>query len=205
MTAPSVHEALALLQQEVASADVWQLPEYVQLTPPGWMALPRVLVAGLAGVLLWSFAEGASVPELAIALTALALITVVVMRMRRRRSLPLGDGSLRADQGRGCHVDVAQRCVRTLGVEPPQQWLLDAPQAWSMGVVAFTDRPRMRYGWRIELRHVRKGPVVRLCTVLHVGHGVRQSEAVQALADTMAERLSIRRAVTHRGAGKHQT
>ncbi|WP_284337399.1 hypothetical protein [Comamonas sp. NoAH] len=204
MTSPSVREALAPLQQRVELEDVWQLPEYVQLSPPDWMLLPRVLVAGIACVLLWSFAEGASSTELAIALTVLALTTVVVMRMRRRRSLPLGEGSLRAHQGRGCCVDVAQRCVRTQGVEPPQQWVLDAPQEWSVGVIAFTDRPRMRHGWRIELRHVRKGPVVRLCTVLHVGHAVLQPEAVQALADTMVERLGIRRAALSSSSGKLQ-
>lgn len=187
-----MREALAPLQHMVDNQDIWQLPEYVQLTPPDWMVLPHVLAAGVGGVLLWSFIESAGALECAMALAVLLLIAVVVMRLRRRRSLPLGAGSLRADQGRGCGVDVAQRLVHTQGVEPPQRWALDAPQAWSVGVLAFTDRPRMRYGWRIELRHLRKGPVLSLCTVMHAGHAVHDMQALDALAQSMAARLGIR-------------
>lgn len=185
-----MREALAPLQHMVAAEDMWQLPEYVQLTPPDWMLLPRVLVAGMACVLLWSFADSAL--EWVMALAALVCIAALVLRLRRRRSLPLGEGSLRAGQRRGCCVDVAQQLVHTQGLEPPQQWALDAPQAWSVGVVAFTDRPRMRYGWRIELRHVRKGPVVRLCTVVHAGHAVDEVQALDALVQSIALRLGIR-------------
>ena len=192
MNPASMREALAPLQHMVVSQAVWHLPEYVHLTPPGWMVVPRLLVVGMAGLLLWAFAGRASALELVLAFAALVLGALLVLGLRRRRSLPLGEGSLRADQGRGCCIDLSQRCVSTQGVEPAQQWVLDAPQAWSVGVVGFSDRPRMRYGWRIELRHMRKGPVVNVCTVLHTGHAVDEQQALDVLAQTMAIRLGIR-------------
>lgn len=204
MSAPSLTAALAPLQQQVEREDVWQLPEYVQLTPPAWISLPRILAVGIAVLLALEFARVAGALELAIALGAVVLVTGVVLRWGRRRSLPLGAGSLRAEPGRGCRIDVVQRQVSTQGVQPPRQWVLDVPQEWSVGVVAFTDRPRMRYGWRIELRHLRKGPVVSLCSVLHLGHTVAQPEAVDALAQAMAARLGARCTAQPSVSGKHR-
>lgn len=193
MGTPSLREALASLQQMVECDTRWQLPEYVQLTPPAWMALPRLLVPALA-VLLWlAFAGSAGTMELAVLTAVLGVGCVAHVRLGRRRSLPLGEGSLRADQGRGCCVEVLQRVVSTQGVEPALQCTLEHAQDWSVGCVAFTDRPRRRYGWRVELRHVRRGPVLRLCTVLHEGHAVQQLDALDTLVNHMAARLGIRR------------
>lgn len=204
MPSPSLRDALAPLQQQVETEDVWHLPEYVQLDPPSWVSLPRLLAVGIGALLALEFASGASALELAIALALVVPTTAWVVRRGRRRSLPLGEGSLRADQGRGCRVDVAQRTVSTQGMEPAPQWVLDVPQEWSVGVVAFTDRPRMRYGWRIELRHLRKGPVMSLCSVLHLGHTVAQPEAVDALAQAMAARLGARCTAQPSVSGKHR-
>ena len=171
----------------------WQLPEYVQITPPAHISVIRILAIAVGILLLMEFTRSATLLEVTALLAVLGGVALVLYRFAQRRSLSLGQGSLRADSGRGCVVDVAERRIHTEGVEPAQQWLLDAPQEWSIGCNAFRDRVRMHEGWRIQLRHARKGTVLQLCTVVHAGHDVGPSDAVYALADEMAQRLGVRR------------
>lgn len=193
MSEPTLQQALAPLHTMVQTQAHWQLPEYVQITPPVWGWGIRLLAMAIGALLLLEFASSASRTEIAVLWLVLGGVALVLSRFAQRRSLPLGQGSLHPDAVRGCVVDVAGRSIRTEGVEPAQQWLLDAPQEWSIGCHAFRDRVRMHEGWHIQLRHVRKGTVLQLCTVVHAGHDVGPTDAVYALADLMAQRLGVRR------------
>lgn len=193
MTRASLNEALAPLQRMVESEAVWDLPEYVHVKPPAWMVIPQVLLVAVAGLILLAWTQTSNGLGLLLVIAAVATVLAIAHVLSRRRSLPLGEGSLKSDQGRGCMVDVVKRQVLTLGCEPEQQWQLAPAQEWSLGCLAFEDKPRRRYGWRIELRHVRRGPVLMLCTVLYQGHLVKDQQALDDLVNGMAARLSIRR------------
>lgn len=189
----SLRTALEPLCQQVQTQAVWDLPEYVQLEPPAWIWWPKTLVAVLAGALLLAFIGSAQRLEI-VALVLLAAVWLLVSDwLRQRPSLPLGDGPLRSKKPRGCRVDLAAGTITTLGVEPGQCWRLEPKADWSLGYIAFGDRPRRVYGWRIELRHVRRGPVATVCTVLHQGHAVGDTQMLAALVASMAERLAVRR------------
>lgn len=193
MTQASLHDALAPLQRMVESEAVWDLPEYIHLTPPAWLVVPQVVAAAIAGLILLAWVQSTSGADMWLPPALIAVIWAVRHARSRRLSWPLGEGGLKSDQGRGCRVDLRARQVKTLGCEPEHQWQLNPALEWSLGCIAFADKSRRCYGWRIELRHVRKGPVMVLCTVLHEGHAVQDQEALHALVQQMAARLGIRR------------
>ncbi|MGE8319496.1 MAG: hypothetical protein ACN6O3_12180 [Comamonas sp.] len=186
----SAQQALAPLLQAVSTQPQWALPEFVDLGRPAWGDAMRGLAWAMAVVIALSFWQAASGREALAALAVVALAWLGLHRWRRRRSAPLGEGLV--DGGRGCVADVAQRRIRSTGMEPSVQWLLEPAAEWSLGRVAFQDRPRQRHGWRVELRHARKGPVAVLCTVLHMGRAEADLLALDALVDEMAQRLDLR-------------
>jgi len=189
MTVPA-RQALEPLLQAVRTQPQWRLPEFVELGRPAWGDAMRGLAWGTGAVIMLSFLASAGPAE---ALAASAIVLAAWLGLRRwrgRRSAPLGEG--RPDGGRGCVVEVAQRRIRSTGLEPSVQWLLEPAAEWSLGRVAFEDRPRQWHGWRIELRHARKGPVAVLCTVLHMSRAEPDLLALDALVDEMAQRLEIR-------------
>ena len=186
----SAQQALEPLLQAVHTQPQWQLPEFVDLGRPAWGDAMRVLAWGMGAVIMLSFLASAGTVEVLVASAMVLAAWLGLRRWRARPGTPLGEGPL--DGGRGCVVEVAQRRIRSTGLEPSVQWQLEPAAEWSLGRVAFEDRPRQLNGWRIELRHARKGPVAVLCTVLHMGRVESDLLALDALVDAMAQRLEIR-------------
>ena len=71
---------------------------------------------------------------------------------------------------------------------------LEPADLWSVGVLAGTSRDRSEpYIWWLELRHQSRGPVAHLCTVTSWTGARAVREDIDALVDTLAQRLGIRR------------
>ncbi|WP_284337400.1 hypothetical protein [Comamonas sp. NoAH] len=93
---------------------------------------------------------------------------------------------------KGCVVDLPAQSIQALGAQSAWDADVREAQAWSLGVHAIGGRRELFY--QIELRHVRKGPVGILCT-LHCSFRPQRVDllAIDALVDTMAECLGVRR------------
>lgn len=135
--------------------------------------------------------------------------------LRQQRQPAAADAASVAVTG-GWHVDFEARQLRHIG-PPPQMLGLhlsgatppahialedDAPSNWSLcalpadtpqptGEEAVTGLPPRPYA--LELRHARRGPVATLCVVRGWDATPALAQQVDALADTLAQRLGMRR------------
>lgn len=95
----------------------------------------------------------------------------------------------------GSWVDVAAQRVHTQGLEQASDVHLHPAQDWSVGVYrVITQRVAHHF---IELRHVRRGPVLVLCELVsHTPLSAPDVASIDEAVDVMAERLGVRRTGT---------
>ena len=191
----------ALLQQAQTEEAIW-LPDVLTMPVPrrwawlswlllGWVpwlmvALELTPVLGLGGVLV------------------LGLLGWVLCTCWGWRRWVVGSSAVAQEdmplEWDGWRVQFAQRAVWRQGAALPWQppvpvpLMLEPADLWSVGVLPGTSRDRSEpYIWWLELRHQSRGPVAHLCTVTS-WTGVRAvREDIDALVDTLAQRLGIRR------------
>lgn len=129
---------------------------------------------------------------------ALAVVTLLVVRRRYLKD-PAQDHDLPLEWN-GWQIDIPQRSLSRIGApqgEAAQQMdtlRLEQVDAWSLGVLAGAPQERQAiYAWCIELRHRSRGPVATLC-VLHSASAAQVVlQDIDALVDTLVQRLGIRR------------
>ena len=188
-----------LLQQAQTEAEIW-LPALLKSGRSSWIwrgvqhiedvQLWLYVLMGLSAVMAFWQAWWLSV--------ALAVVTVLVVRRWYLKD-PAQDHGLPLEWN-GWRIDISQRSLSRIGapqVEATQQidtLCLEPVDAWSLGILMGAPQERQAiYAWCIELRHRSRGPVATLC-VLHsasAAHVVLQD--IDALVDTLAQRLGIRR------------
>lgn len=177
-------DALAYLRTQA----VWQLPQQVrlhaqrpQLTPRQWGWAASVMLAG-ALELWWRQSALVWMGLLVAAPVGMYWHAQRHPRARLQWAVPLA----------GCWVDVAAQRVHTQGLAHAQDVHLHPAQDWSVGVYRVITQRVAQYF--IEVRHVRRGPVLVLCELVsHTPLSAQDVASIDEAVDVMAERLGVRR------------
>ena len=196
-TSPHLPEHITELQHKVLHEVRWALPEQIGYPDDGGVGYAIVPWFGalVSFVVLATLLVRLPVHKDVMAWLLLACFTALFWAWRHwwYTREPLGGEIL---DWRGCTVDVVQRTVTTIGHRKAQQWVLEPSAAWSIGIVPL---PTNRKGPRrhalpcaIELRHVRRGPVLELCRIYCERDGISRRLALDQLAQHMAARLGVR-------------
>lgn len=188
-----------LLQQVQNDAEVW-LPSRLQSGPKSWLVrglegLPTLQLGVSALVAVSSVVALAQALWWVLGFALLAGVGLYHWRLRdpaHNEDLPLEWNGWRINVPQrlltrvGAPLDEAAQAIDTLQLEPSD--------AWSVGLLpGDVQEHRAVYAWRLELRHRSRGPVATLC-VLGTASGSRVVlQDVDALVDTLAQRLGIRR------------
>lgn len=193
--------AHVLLQwaQTLRQQTQWHLPKELEMLPPAselsiWklqlLLLPPGVLAfylmAVHGMLLIFLLYLAGVLAYAVALWLKGKKQAAITRLN------MGQPYQGQKSWKGSVVDVAAGAVQSLGQQPAWQANIRDGQSWSVGVHVVGGRHIVCY--LLELRHARKGPVGVLCT-LHTSATPAPDDlrAMDALIDTIAECLSLRR------------
>lgn len=188
-----------LLQQAQTEAEIW-LPAVLKSGRPSWIwrGMQRI-----EDVQLWLYVLMALSVVMAFwqawwLSVALAVVTVFVARRRHWKDpaqgheLPL--------EWNGWRMDIPKRSLERIGIpkgEAAQQidtLCLEPVDAWSLGVLMGDAREQQAvYAWCIELRHRSRGPVATLCMVYSTSASRQMLLDIDALVDTLVQRLGIRR------------
>lgn len=199
---PPLHPEIAALAHMVRTQAHWQLPEFVGDFSRAGVDQWRRLLAWGTVLLLVPIVIVAGIYDL---FTMLAMCAVLVGLWGAWRwwwlhkAWPLGSPFVQFDdaplQWRGCVVDVAQRTLHTVGLKHNLVCNLQPGAQWSLGGLDFScvevhHVPNIHCV--VELRHVRRGPVLVLCSIQQPCNYTAHREQLQALAEAMAQRLGIR-------------
>lgn len=187
--------------QTLRSQTMWQLPHEVRMRSTGaerslseW---PMQLLVIAVGVLTfyWMAVHGMWL-IFALFLSSALAYCVQQWRIGQKEAVitRLGFGNPPPGQlgWKGCTVRVADGQVYTEGLRPAWQADIRDAQDWSVGVALMATRHAVFY--RLELRHVRKGPVGHLCTLYTTDTlGPFDLRAMDVWVDTVAQCLRLRR------------
>ena len=190
-------EHIIHLQHKVLHEERWVLPERIGHPDDGGLgdAVVPWFGALVSFVVVATVLVRLPVHKDAMAWLLLACFTALFWAWRHwwQTRQPLGGEIL---DWRGCTVDVAQRTVTTIGHRKAQQWVLEPSAAWSIGIVPLPTnskgKRRHALNCAIELRHVRRGPVLELCSIYCERDGMSRRLALDQLAQHMAARLGVR-------------
>lgn len=201
---PPLHPDIQAVVHMVRMQDHWQLPEFVG-------ASSRAGVQQLRQLRLWAvvlllvplyivLGMHAAWGTMLVASAVLVLGAAGWRWWWLQKDWPLGSPFAVFDDAplywRGCVVDVAQRTVHTVGLKRNQAFTVQPGSEWSLAARDFTSVqahhvPCIRCV--VELRHVRRGPVLVLCSMEQPFDYPEHRVQLEQLVDEMAQRLGIRR------------
>lgn len=193
---PPLRELLQHVQQD---DEVW-LPAVLKSGRPGWIwrGMQRIDDAQLWLYVLMALSAAMAFWQAWWLSVALAVVTVFVARRWHWKD-PAQDHDLPLEWN-GWRMDIPKRSLERIGIpkdEAAQQidtLCLEPVDAWSLGVLMGDARERQAvYAWCIELRHRSRGPVATLCTVYSTSASRQMLLDIDALVDTLVQRLGIRR------------
>ena len=199
MTKPLHPPLHALLQQAQTDAEIW-LPARLHSGRQGWIwcGIQRLEDVKLCLYVLLALSFVMSLAQAWWLFMAL-IVATAFLAQRWAWKDPANNSDLPLEWN-GWHIDVAQRTLARMGVladEAAQQigtLQLEPADAWSVGVLMGDPGDHQAiYAWHIELRHRSRGPVAVLCVVHSTSAAKQVRQDIDALVDTVAQRLGIRR------------
>ena len=202
--ATPLHPDIQAVAHMVRTQDHWQLTEFVgEFSRAGVQQLRQLrlwavvlLLVPLYIVLGMNAAWGTM-----LVLSTFMLLTWAGWRWWwLHKYWPLGSPFVQFDdaplQWRGCVVDVAQRTVHTVGLRRNQSFTLQPCAQWSLAARDFTSVQAHHVPYIrcvVELHHVRRGPVLVLCSMEQSFDYPEHRAQLDQLVEAMAQRLGIRR------------